>query len=106
MRLARRLSVLEQQRRKAAKEPIRVIFQSVCGEPNFETSYCTRTLHPDGTLVELASLDGAMNDADMEALIASMPIERAAPATPCYSGPRRTIAETMRVGLLARPVSK
>jgi len=62
LRLARRLSALEQQRRKAVKEPIRVIFQSVCGEPNLANSYFKRTLHPDGTLVETVFLDGAMND--------------------------------------------
>ena len=103
MRLAKRLSVLEQQRRKAAKEPIRVIFQSVCGEPNLANSYFKRTLHPDGTLVEMVFLDGAINDADMEALIASLPIERIQSATPCFGNLPRPIGETIGLAQVVRP---
>src|SRR5581483_2536740 len=103
LRLARRLSALEQQRRKAVKEPIRVIFQSVCGEPNLANSYFKRTLHPDGTLVETVFLDGAMNDADMEALIASLPIERIQSTTPCFGHLPRPIAATTGLARAAPP---
>ena len=79
MRLITRLNALERRRRAIAKEPIRVIIGSVCGEPNLANSTCRRTLSADGQLTEIVQMEGAVDDLtneDLERFIAGFPIER------------------------------
>ena len=79
MRLITRLNALERRRRAIAKEPIRVIIGSVCGEPNLANSTCRRTLSANGQLTEVIYMNGGIDgfaNEDLERFIASFPIER------------------------------
>ena len=81
MRLITRLNALERRGRAIAKEPIRVIIRSVCGEPNRANSTCRRTLSADGQPTEIVHIEGGVDDftnEDLERFIAGFPIERLA----------------------------
>ena len=73
-----RLKRLEQRREAATKEPFRLIIRPVFGPTNLANSTCTRTLAPDGSLMEIVHLDGNgadLSDDELERFIASTPIQ-------------------------------
>ena len=78
MNLKARLQKLERQQSKVSREPFRVIV-SRAGEPlDLAKATCTRTLWPNGQLMEVVNLNGSrdgLTDEDLERFIQSFPIE-------------------------------
>ena len=79
MSLRTRLKRLEQQRSQVSREPFRVVV-SHAGKPfDLAKATCTRTLWPNGELMEMVNLHGGdygLKDEDLERFIQSFPIER------------------------------
>lgn len=78
--ITRRLLTLERAYAPTRLQPFRVVV-SACGRPlNLETSTCTRTCHPNGSLIEVVHLDGTdegLSHEDLERFIARFPIGNA-----------------------------
>jgi hypothetical protein len=76
--LKTRLKLLERQHSQVAREPFRMVV-SHAGKPlDLAKATCTRTLMPDGQLMELVNLHGSnygLSDEDLERFIQSFPIE-------------------------------
>jgi len=77
--LKARLKTIERQRMHVSREPFRLV-TSHAGEPlDLSKATCTRTVWPDGQLMELVNLHGSndgLSDEDLERFIQSFPIER------------------------------
>ena len=59
----------------------RVIIRRTCGPSNLRNSRCTRTLLPNGLLLDVVHLDGGrdgLSNDDLERFIAGFPINRTA----------------------------
>jgi len=76
--LKARLKKLERQRSRVAQEPFRVVV-SRAGEPfDPAKATCTRTLWPDGRLMEVVNLNGSrdgLSEEDLEKFIQSHAVE-------------------------------
>ena len=78
MSLVSRVKTLERQKRAASKPPLRVVVSGVVGPCDLATATCRRTLCPDGTLLELVTLNSSTNglsDEELERFVTSFPIE-------------------------------
>ena len=77
MALKPRLQKLERQRSAVAREPFRIVV-SHAGKPlDLSKATCTRTLCPNGQLMEHVDLNGGdygLNEEDLERFIQSFPI--------------------------------
>ena len=78
MGLKARLQKLERQRSAITREPLRIVV-SLAGKPlDLTKATCTRTLWPNGQLMEYVNLHGGdygLTDEDLERFIQSFPIE-------------------------------
>ena len=78
MNLNARLQKLERQRSQIERGRFRIVV-SHAGKPfNLATATCTRTLMPDGGLMEIVNLNGSgqdLSDEELERFIQSHPIE-------------------------------
>jgi len=76
--LKARLQKLERQRSAITREPLRIVV-SLAGKPlDLTKATCTRTLWPNGQLMEYVNLHGGdygLTDEDLERFIQSFPIE-------------------------------
>jgi hypothetical protein len=76
--LKARLKKLERQQNQVAHERFRVVV-SHAGEPlDLAKATCTRTIMPNGQLMEIVNLNGTdcgLSDEDLERFIQSCPIE-------------------------------
>ena len=79
MNLKARLKRLERQHSQVAHERFRVVV-SHAGEPlDLAKATCTRTIMPNGQLMEIVNLNGTddgLSKEDLEKFIQSFPIER------------------------------
>ncbi len=78
MSLATRLKTLERQQRHVSKGSIRVVASRV-GPLDLSKATCSRTLWPDGQLMEIVNLYGnreGLSEQDLETFIQSFPVER------------------------------
>lgn len=79
MNLKARLKRLERQQNQVAHERFRVVV-SHTGEPlDLAKATCTRTIMPNGQLMEIVNLNGTdygLSKEDLEKFIQSFPIER------------------------------
>jgi hypothetical protein len=76
--LKARLKKLERQQDQVSREPFRVVVTRVGERFDLAKATCSRTLMPDGRLVELVKLPGSrdsMSDEDLERFIQSHPIQ-------------------------------
>ena len=75
--LKRRLNALEQ-RRQTSPEPFRLIIGTVCGPTDLAKATCSRTMAPDGTLLEVVDLHGGcgteLSKEELNRFIESFPI--------------------------------
>ena len=78
MNLKARLKRLERQKSQVSREPFRMIV-SHAGKPfDLAKATCTRTLMPDGGLMEIVNVDGSghdLSDEELEKFIQSHPIQ-------------------------------
>ena len=78
MHLKTRLQKLERQRSQIERGRFRIVV-SHAGKPfNLATATCTRTLMPDGGLMEIVNVNGSgheLSDEELERFIQSFPIE-------------------------------
>ena len=78
MKLNARLQKLERQRSQIERGRFRIVV-SHAGKPfNLATATCTRTLMPDGGLMEIVNVNGSghdLSDEELERFIQSFPIE-------------------------------
>ena len=78
MKLNARLQKLERQRSQIERDRFRMIV-SHAGKPfDLATTTCTRTLMPDGGLMEIVNMNGSGHDLsaeELERFIQSFPIE-------------------------------
>ena len=78
MNLNARLQKLERQRSQIERGRFRIVV-SHAGKPfNLATATCTRTLMPDGGLMEIVNVNGSgheLSDEELERFIQSFPIE-------------------------------
>jgi len=78
MSLKTRLSRLERQHSQVSREPFRIVV-SRAGKPfDLATATCTRTLMPNGGLMEIVNVNGSghdLSDEELEKFIQSHPIE-------------------------------
>jgi len=76
--LKTRLQKLERQRSQIERGRFRIVV-SHAGKPfNLSTATCTRTLMPDGGLMEIVNVNGSgheLSDEELERFIQSFPIE-------------------------------
>jgi len=76
--LKTRLQKLERQRSQIERGRFRIVV-SHAGKPfNLATATCTRTLMPDGGLMEIVNVNGSgheLSDEELERFIQSFPIE-------------------------------
>jgi hypothetical protein len=76
--LKARLKKLERQQNQAAREPFRLVV-SHAGKPlDLSKATCTRTLYPNGHVMEYINLHGGdygLREEDLERFIQSFPIE-------------------------------
>ncbi|HEV2174914.1 MAG TPA: hypothetical protein VGR71_15180 [Nitrospira sp.] len=81
MGLNTRLKTLERQQRQIFKEPFRLVV-SHAGEPlDLSKATCSRTMWPNGHLMEIVNLHGTdegLSKEDLENFIQSFPVERRA----------------------------
>jgi hypothetical protein len=80
MSLTTRLKTLERQQRHILKGSIRVVVSRV-GPLDLSKATCSRTIMPDGRLMELVDLHGireGLSKEDLENFIQSFPVERCA----------------------------
>ena len=78
MNLKARLKKLERQQNQVAQEPFRVVVSHAGERLDLAKATCTRTIMPDGRLMELVNLNGSrdgLNDEDLERFIQSHPVE-------------------------------
>ena len=79
MNLKARLQKLERQQSQVAREPFRVVV-SHAGKPlDLTKATCTRTLMPDGQLMEIVNLNGSsdgLSEEELERFVQGFPIER------------------------------
>ena len=79
MNLKARLKTLERHQRQVFKEPFRLVV-SHAGEPlDLTKATCTRTMWPNGHLMEIVNLNGGdygLREEDLENFIQSFPVER------------------------------
>jgi len=76
--LKARLKKLERQRSLVAQEPFRVVVSHAGERLDLAKATCTRTIMPDGRLMELVQLNGSregLSEEDLESFIQSHPIE-------------------------------
>jgi len=77
MALKPRLQKLERQRSAVARKPLRIVV-SLAGKPlDLTKATCTRTICPNGQLMELVKLNGSdygLSDEALERFIQSFPI--------------------------------
>ena len=78
MNLNARLQKLERQHSQIARERFRIVV-SHAGRPfDLATATCTRTLMPDGGIMEIVNVNGSghdLSDEELERFIQSHPIE-------------------------------
>ena len=78
MKLNARLQKLERQRSQVERGIFRIVV-SHAGKPfDLATATCTRTLMPDGGLMEIVNVNGSgddLSDEELEHFIQSFPIE-------------------------------
>ena len=78
MKLNARLQKLERQRSQIERGRFRIVV-SHAGKPfDLATATCTRTLMPDGGLMEIVNVNGSghdLSDEELERFIQSFPIE-------------------------------
>jgi hypothetical protein len=76
--LKARLKTLERRQRQVLKEPFRMVV-SHAGKPlDLTKATCSRTLWPNGHLMEFVNLNGGdygLKDEDLERFINSFPVE-------------------------------
>jgi len=81
MSLKTRLKTLERHRRKVFNEPLRIVV-SHAGKPfDLSKATCSRTMWPNGHLMEIVDLHGGnygLRDEDLENFIQSIPLGRRA----------------------------
>ena len=81
MRLTARLTTLERQQRRVSGNRLRVVV-SRAGKPcDLSKATCSRTLFPNGHLMEIVDLKGGdydLREDDLENFIQSFPVERRA----------------------------
>ena len=81
MNLKARLKTLERHQLPVFKEPFRLVV-SHAGEPlDLSKATCTRTMWPNGYLMEIVNLNGGdygLREDDLENFIQSFPVERRA----------------------------
>jgi len=80
MSLTTRLKTLERQQRHVLKGSIRLVVSRV-GPLYLSKATCSRTIMPDGRLMELVDLHGTregLSEEDLENFIQSFPVERRA----------------------------
>jgi hypothetical protein len=79
VKLVARLQKLERQRSQVERGRFRIVV-SRAGKPfDLATTTCTRTLMPDGGLMEIVNVNGSghdLSDEELERFIQSFPIER------------------------------
>ena len=78
MQLKRRLQNLERQQNAIALKPLRFVVSSIARPLDLSKATCTRTLWPNGQLMEFVELKGnrsGLSDEDLERFIQSFPIE-------------------------------
>ena len=78
MNLKARLQKLERHRSQVERGRLRVIVSRVGKQFDLATATCTRTLMPDGGLMEIVNVNGSGNDLsdeELERFIQSFPIE-------------------------------
>ena len=80
MSLKTRVKMLERQQRHVLKGSIRVVVSRV-GPLDLSKATCSRTIMPDGRLMELVDLHGGnygLSEEKLERFIQSFPVERRA----------------------------
>ena len=81
MNLKARLKTLERHQRKVFNEPLRIVV-SHAGRPfDLSKATCSRTMWPNGHLMEMVDLHGGdygLREEDLENFIQSFPVERRA----------------------------
>jgi|GEM_PF-5545627 len=81
MSLKTRLKTLERHQRKVFNEPLRIVV-SHAGKPfDLSKATCSRTMWPNGHLMEIVDLHGGnygLRDEDLENFIQSIPLGRRA----------------------------
>jgi hypothetical protein len=80
MSLTTRLKTLERHQRRVFKEPLRIVVSQV-GPLDLAKATCTRTMWPNGHLMEIVNLHGTdvgLSKEDLEDFIQSFPVERRA----------------------------
>jgi hypothetical protein len=78
MRFESRLKALERSRKELESKHMRVIIYLSVSKVNLANSTCSRTLRPDGVLMEMVKLDGSpnsMTEAELDAWVESFPVE-------------------------------
>ena len=78
MSLKTRLQKLERQHSQVERGRLRVIVSRVGKRFDLATATCTRTLMPDGGLMEIVNVNGSgheLSDEELERFIQSFPIE-------------------------------
>jgi hypothetical protein len=78
MSLNTRLKRLERQQSQVSREPFRVVVSRAGKRFDLAKVTCTRTLMPDGQLMELVNLNGSsdgLREEDLERFVQSFPIE-------------------------------
>ncbi len=77
MNLKARLKTLERHQRRIFKEPLRIIVSQV-GPLNLAKATCTRTMWPNGHLMEIVNLNGTdvgLSKDELEKFVQSFPVE-------------------------------
>lgn len=81
MNLKARLKTLERQQRQVFKEPFRLVVSHAGETLDLSKATCTRTLWPNGHLMEIVDLHGGdygLREDDLGNFIQSFPVERRA----------------------------
>jgi hypothetical protein len=79
LNLKARLKTLERHQRRVL-EPLRIVVSQV-GRLDLAKATCTRTMWPNGHLMEIVNLhgtDGGLSKEDLEKFVQSFPVERRA----------------------------
>jgi hypothetical protein len=77
--LRARLQKLERQQSQISRQPFRVVVSHAGERLDLTKATCTRTLMPDGQLMELVNLHGSsdgLSEEELERFVQGFPIER------------------------------
>ena len=80
MGLNARLKTLERHQRRIFTQPLRIVVSQV-GPLDLSKATCTRTIWPNGHLMEIVNLHGTdvdLSKEDLEKFVQSFPVERRA----------------------------